>query len=513
MAFEDLEFEWVNSEHVCDDLLFDCSELFSKHYGQWGPPHKHAGRRITLSPRRLREYIDGKDGWVALARKRGKLVGYALVVVFQIPDGGKVTWVTQLVVHRSYRKNDVASRLLRAVWGFSDHFAWGLVTANPFAVRALENATRRTCDPIQLEASAHAIHDAGQRTIPYVRDKVLTVDMTRSVLDTKFYIDHSDVSHMMESAQASKRWRLGPIEEGEEWFAFTLRNQPPNSITEQEFNATMAESDATLRRAYGAMALDEGHQWTQHTAHEVDHFLATCVPAQNARILDFGCGAGRHSIELAKRGYFVIGVDFVESLIESARRSAAAEGVEHNTVFIVDDCRTCKLGEKFDAALCLYDVIGSFPDDADNRKVLNNLRSHLRRGAPVLISAMNLELTKAIAKRILQVPTNPDILLELAPSPTMQDTGNIFNPDFFILDPKTHIVYRKEQFDREGNRLPCELIVRDRRYSRDELIQMCNSVGFLMLDTKYVAVGRWGKPSLAGTNIRAKEILYRGIAA
>jgi len=50
-------------------------------------------------------------------------------------------------------------------------------------------------------------------------------------------------------------------------------------------------------------------------------------PGCELRILDLGCGAGNHSIWLAKRGHRVTGVDFVENAIDIAKTEATQEGV------------------------------------------------------------------------------------------------------------------------------------------------------------------------------------------
>ena len=45
------------------------------------------------------------------------------------------------------------------------------------------------------------------------------------------------------------------------------------------------------------------------------------------RIMDVGCGTGRHAIEMARRGYAVVGVDLAEAQLARAREKAAAAGV------------------------------------------------------------------------------------------------------------------------------------------------------------------------------------------
>ncbi len=88
---------------------------------------------------------------------------------------------------------------------------------------------------------------------------------------------------------------------------------------------------------------------------------------------------------------------------------------------------------------------------------------------------MNYELTIHAAQRRFTLNNNPDILLDLPPSQTMEETGNIFNPNYYAVDTDTQIVYRKEQF--LYGELPQELLVRDRRFRKTEIIEMCISVG------------------------------------
>lgn len=66
-------------------------------------------------------------------------------------------------------------------------------------------------------------------------------------------------------------------------------------------------------------------------------------------------------------------------------------------------------------------------------------------------------------------------------------------------------MYRKEQF-LEGNQLPTELIVRDRRYRKNEIEDMCRQAGLEVIWSRFVQSGRW-EVELEGHDSRAKEIL------
>src|SRR6202012_3675523 len=95
------------------------------------------------------------------------LVGYAIAIQAKIPKYGVISWVTQLVVHEDHRQRDVGKSLLFAIWNFTDHFAWGLLTANPYAIRALEKATRRRCDPRRIGKNVAKLKAIGKKQTVY----------------------------------------------------------------------------------------------------------------------------------------------------------------------------------------------------------------------------------------------------------------------------------------------------------------------------------------------------------
>lgn len=159
----------------------------------------------------------------------------------------------------------------------------------------------------------------------------------------------------------------------------------------------------------------------------------------------------------------------------------------------------------YDAAICLYDVIGSYVSLESNQRILDNLAKHLKQGGIAVISVMNFELTNAEAKYKFSFSQEPNRLLELSPCSIMEKTGDVFHSEYLLLDEDEHIVYRREQFT-DGMDLPKELVVRDRRFSMDEITRMCQRAGLKVLQAKYVSASNW-KRSLNQLDHHAKEIL------
>lgn len=506
----EVEFSWKRGDQVLPALLAECSELFSTQYGVWSdhaPAPLRPRARIRMGAERIGVLLEIPGSGIATARVQGELIAYATATRGEIRDHGRITWVTQLVVHEHYRNQAVGTRLLHSLWSFSDGFGWGLVTANPYALRALETATRRRCEPEAIKANLDTLLQFGE-AIPYIAGKSTRVGDGESRIDTRFFVDHSQLERMMENASQTERWQMGEIGEGEEWLAFTFGAQPQTALTAEDLRQLLAAPEQTAREALGRMNLDSGHVWMKHAEAEARFAAEHLGLTAGSRFLDFGCGVGRHSVALGRlTGASGVGVDFVPELVERARASADEAGVE-SVRFKVGDCRTAHLGEEFDAVLCLYDVIGTFPDDRENDAIIARVAEHVRTGGRVLVSVMNLELTESQAKYSGDVFANPDLLTQLPPSRTMQETGNIFNPDYYLVDPVSSIVYRKEQFEDDAL-LPTEVVVRDRRYRRGELIEKFSEVGIRQIGSWYVQAGRWDVP-LDARDPRAKEILFLG---
>lgn len=500
----DIKLEWHIGGDAPDALLGECSSLFGQHYGVWsGVEGDRAGKPVRQSSDRIRELLRSGYARLATARKDGRLIAYAAAVQPYVAGHGTMSWVTQLVVHADFRQQGIAKRLLFAIWAFSDHFAWGLVTANPYAVRALEKATRRRVLPSRVATGAASLL-GGAAEIPYIgpqTDVKCSADI--SLINTKFFVDHTRVPEMVQQASASAPWLLGQLPEGWEWFAFTFRNQQQISLRPDEVEEMLRASDESTAIAYARMRMDKDHNWRKHPQHEVDFVWTNCDLRSSARVLDVGCGDGRHLLALANRGISCVGIDYVENRIEAANKAAIEQNLAAH--FLVRDAREADLGETFDCVLCLYDVIGSHADNSQNVRIVDTVVRHLKPGGAALISVMNFELTDHIATQRFSIAAEPDRLLDLKPSHIMETSGNIFDPNYFIVDPDEQVIYRKEQFA-SASTLPAEFLVRDRRFRRQEIEDMCRASGLVVLWSRFVRAGRW-ESALEATDSGAKEIL------
>jgi 2-polyprenyl-3-methyl-5-hydroxy-6-metoxy-1,4-benzoquinol methylase len=500
------EFHWKHGHSVDSDLISEMSMLYSEHYGVWGPNGTKPGEPIRLSAEHIRKYLT-RDSLVVWATAFGSLIGYAIAIHADIPDCGKVAWITQLVVHQEHRQVDVGKTLLFTIWKFSDHFAWGLLSANPYAIRALEKATRRRCQPEFIAEHASELLVLGKKQVHYLEtSRGFVINEKESRVNSAFHLDHSELPTMLESATgAMKPWVLGSLQEGWEWFAFTFRDQEQIPLGEKELEEMLTASDKITKQAYSRMQSEWGsHPWAQFAREEVEFILRNSGVPSGSSVVDFGCGDGRHAVQFAQCGFNVTGVDYVQASIGAARKSSE-EATFKNVKFHNGDCRTTEIGKQFELGICLYDVIGSYADEQSNFDILQNLARHIKDGGYVFLSVMNMELTERKAKQWFSPSSDPDKLLSLKPSNIMEKSGNVFNPDYYLIDNVKRIVYRKEQF-RKGDELFEEFLVRDRRYTQDEIAQMCRTVGLEVVWTRFVRAGHWDEP-LDRDSDKAKEIL------
>lgn len=99
---------------------------FSENYGFYSGKDevKKQGRRIKLSPHTYRKMGENPNMYVSLCYNGNQLLGHAFFLRKVLPNGEKCSWVTQLVVHHTYRNKKIATRLLQSAWGFSDYYAY-----------------------------------------------------------------------------------------------------------------------------------------------------------------------------------------------------------------------------------------------------------------------------------------------------------------------------------------------------------------------------------------------------
>ncbi len=128
---------------------------------------------------------------------------------------------------------------------------------------------------------------------------------------------------------------------------------------------------------------------SEAAAAEADRIVSLLGLASGASVLDLCCGPGRHSLELARRGLSVTGVDLTQVYLDKLRTQAAERNLSIEVVRA--DMRDFRRPGAFDATLNLYSSFGYFEDPEDDLRVLRNLHASLKPGGKLLMDMQGKE--------------------------------------------------------------------------------------------------------------------------
>ena len=132
----------------------------------------------------------------------------------------------------------------------------------------------------------------------------------------------------------------------------------------------------------------EKEDFTAGTIGEVDFLEQEAAFDKDIKILDIGCGTGRHAIELALRGYHVTGIDLSQSMLDRAKHKADLAKVQVD--FRREDARSFDYKGEFDLAIMLCE--GAFPlmeTDEMNFRILQNACSSIKLNGKLIFTTLN----------------------------------------------------------------------------------------------------------------------------
>ena len=136
--------------------------------------------------------------------------------------------------------------------------------------------------------------------------------------------------------------------------------------------------------------------YKNHDYNEAEKFIDSIIdflkPKNTARFLDLGCGKGRHSIYLNKKGYAVVGVDLSpESIKYASQFEKAASDKNKSLEFFEQDMRKTSRIHYYDYVLNLFTSFGYFDNDRDDFATINSVSKALKSDGVFVLDFLNAE--------------------------------------------------------------------------------------------------------------------------
>jgi 2-polyprenyl-3-methyl-5-hydroxy-6-metoxy-1,4-benzoquinol methylase len=134
----------------------------------------------------------------------------------------------------------------------------------------------------------------------------------------------------------------------------------------------------------------EEYPFTKNTEVEVDWMIKEYLTDPQMKIIDVGCGTGRHAVSLAARGYRnITGIDLSPGMIKAAKKAAKDKNVQVD--FRICDARDLPFENEFDAAICLCEgAFGLLENDAENYRVLKVVNKALKKRGVFILTTLSL---------------------------------------------------------------------------------------------------------------------------
>ena len=221
----------------------------------------------------------------------------------------------------------------------------------------------------------------------------------------------------------------------------------------------------------------EKEPFTKGTIGECDFIEKEIGFNKDLKILDIGCGTGRHSIELAKRGYYVTGIDLSDSMLQKAKENAKKKNVR--VVFEKQDARSLPYKSEFDLALMICE--GAFPlmeTDEMNFKILENASNSLKtKYSKLIFTTLN---------GLFPLFHSVKDFLE---SEKKEGTAEYSENKFDLMTFREHNLTTVVDDDGEKKELQCN----ERYYVPSELTWILKSLGFTSIDIFGAKLGAFSR--------------------
>lgn len=166
--------------------------------------------------------------------------------------------------------------------------------------------------------------------------------------------------------------------------------------------------------------------------------ILSLVSNNITKVLDLGCGPGRHCLAMAKMGYDVTGVDVSEFLLSKAKQKRDESNQFVN--FVQANMHDFSSNKKFDLIINMFNSFGYFDTQEENQEFINNAFENLNEGGSLLIDTVGKEtLARTIQPVHLSEYQNGDIRIE---RPLLINDLQVFSNEWILI--RGDKVFRRE---------------------------------------------------------------------
>jgi len=208
--------------------------------------------------------------------------------------------------------------------------------------------------------------------------------------------------------------------------------------------------------------------FTRNTTEEINFLLEELRLPPQSRILDVGCGSGRHAVKLAQRGFQVTGIDISIGMLREAQRRAKELGVR--CMWVQADAAVMHLAQQADGIICLcegaFGLLASTDDPYTHElDILAGIYQALKPGGKLILTAPNglMKIRGANDEMVDQGTFDPMALLE------------VFTLDY------------------ESNGEKKSIVLRERGFVPSELRMMLSVAGFDVVNIYGGTAGAWNR--------------------
>ncbi|MDG6220896.1 MAG: class I SAM-dependent methyltransferase [Candidatus Thermoplasmatota archaeon] len=236
-----------------------------------------------------------------------------------------------------------------------------------------------------------------------------------------------------------------------------------------------------MKRWYESLFENYGEKYdkesfAQGTIGECDFIEQEINFDKTIKILDVGCGTGRHSIELAKRGYCVVGIDLSDSMLAKAKEKAENAGLKID--FSKHDARALPFNEEFDLAIMMCE--GAFPlmeTDEMNYDILISVTKALKKTGKIIFTTLN---------GLFPIYNSVE---EFCASSSEEGNATYRNNTFDLMTFRDHNIATVE--DDEGNKK--ELKCNERYYIPSEITWLLKTLGYQKIEIFGAKIGAFSR--------------------